>query len=134
MQTTTTKFTIDKISFDDGKTWSDVHFIDESKYPAPEIHPTGGHGNIIHKRQEGDNQMTFDRVIEILDPEHRENYESIEPVEEACRMGMKALKRQLPIKPRCDIACPICGRVAIYENFCPDCGQAIDWSDNNERL
>lgn len=41
------KFTIDKISFDDGKTWSDVRFIDESKYPAPEIHPTGGYGNII---------------------------------------------------------------------------------------
>lgn len=41
------KFTIDKISFDDGKTWSDVHFIDESKYHAPEIHPTGGYGNII---------------------------------------------------------------------------------------
>ena len=42
------KFTIDKISFDDGKTWSDVHFIDESKYPAPEIHPTGGYGDVIH--------------------------------------------------------------------------------------
>ena len=41
------KFTIDKISFDDGKTWSDVHFVDESKYHTPEIHPTGGHGNII---------------------------------------------------------------------------------------
>lgn len=43
-----TKFIIDKISFDDGKTWSDVHFIDESKYPAPEIHPTGGWGNPIN--------------------------------------------------------------------------------------
>lgn len=43
-----TKFIIDKISFDDGKTWSDVHFIDESKYPAPEIHPTGGCGNPIN--------------------------------------------------------------------------------------
>ena len=42
------KFTIDKISFDDGKTWSDVHFVDESKYPPPEIHPTGGHGDVIH--------------------------------------------------------------------------------------
>jgi hypothetical protein len=41
------KFTIDKISFDDGKTWSDVHFVDKSKYSPPEIHPTGGHGNII---------------------------------------------------------------------------------------
>lgn len=42
-----TKFIIDKISFDNGKTWSDVCFIDESKYPAPEIHPTGVHGDII---------------------------------------------------------------------------------------
>ena len=35
--------------------------------------------------------MTIDRAIEILDPEHREHYESIEPVNEACRMGMEAL-------------------------------------------
>lgn len=32
--------------------------------------------------------MTIDRAIEILDPEHREHYESIDPVNEACRMGM----------------------------------------------
>lgn len=37
--------------------------------------------------------MTIDRAIEILDPEHREHYESIEPVMEACRMGMEALER-----------------------------------------
>ena len=74
--------------------------------------------------------MTIERAIEILDPEHREHYESIEPVEEACCMGMEALKRQLPMKPRCDIACPICGRVAIYENFWRDCGQAIDRSES----
>lgn len=42
-----TEFTIDKISLDGGKTWSDVHFVDLSEYPAPEIHPTGGHGNVI---------------------------------------------------------------------------------------
>ena len=36
--------------------------------------------------------MTIERAIEILDPEHREKYESIEPVNEACRMGMEALK------------------------------------------
>ena len=35
--------------------------------------------------------MTIDRAIEILDPEHREVYDSIEPVNEACRMGMEAL-------------------------------------------
>ena len=38
--------------------------------------------------------MTIERAIEILDPEHREHYESIEPVNEACRMGIEALKRQ----------------------------------------
>lgn len=37
--------------------------------------------------------MTIDRAIEILDPEHREQYESIDPVNEACRMGMETLKR-----------------------------------------
>ena len=42
-----TKFTIDKISLDDGKTWSEAHFVSPEDYPAPEIHPTGGHGDII---------------------------------------------------------------------------------------
>lgn len=37
--------------------------------------------------------MTLDRAIEILDPEHRERYESIDPVNEACRMGMEALQK-----------------------------------------
>lgn len=31
--------------------------------------------------------MTIERAIEILDPEHRENYDSLETVNEACRMG-----------------------------------------------
>ena len=38
--------------------------------------------------------MTIERAIEILDPEHREVYDSIETVNEACRMGMDALKQQ----------------------------------------
>ena len=42
-----TEFTINKISLDGGKTWSDVHFVDLSEYPVPEIHPTGGHSDVI---------------------------------------------------------------------------------------
>ncbi len=42
-----TEFTIEKISLDGGKTWSDVHFIDLSEYSAPEIHQTGGHSDVI---------------------------------------------------------------------------------------
>lgn len=37
--------------------------------------------------------MTIDRAIEILDPEHRENYDGMDEVNEACRMGMDALER-----------------------------------------
>lgn len=35
--------------------------------------------------------MTIDRAIEILDPEHRENYDGMDEVNEACRMGIKLL-------------------------------------------
>lgn len=37
--------------------------------------------------------MTIERAIEILNPDHREHYDSIETVNEACRMGMEVLKR-----------------------------------------
>ncbi len=37
--------------------------------------------------------MTIDRAIEILDPTHREHYDGLDEVNEACRMGMEALKR-----------------------------------------
>lgn len=39
--------------------------------------------------------MENERAIEILDPEHREAYESLEPVNEACRMGVEALRRRV---------------------------------------
>lgn len=38
--------------------------------------------------------MIIDRAIEILNPEHREHYKNLDEVNEACRMGMKALERQ----------------------------------------
>lgn len=46
--------------------------------------------------------MTIDRAIEILDPEHRENYDGLDEVNEACRMGMEALERTrwIPVSER----------------------------------
>lgn len=82
--------------------------------------------------------MTYERAIEILDPEHREHYESIEPVNEACRMGMEALARQVPQPPYWDVRkgrwiCSNCGsgeclynKVGIEQRFCGTCGQAIN--------
>ena len=75
--------------------------------------------------------MTFDRAIEILDPEHREHYEFIDPVNDACRMGMEALKKQLPMNP--DVILLVLfaeGLQYMKIFFVRDCGQAIDWSES----
>ncbi len=37
--------------------------------------------------------MTRERAMEILDPNHRERYESLNEVNEACEMGRRALER-----------------------------------------
>ena len=37
-------------------------------------------------------KIEIERAIEILDPEHRERYDDLEEVNEACRMGMAALR------------------------------------------
>jgi hypothetical protein len=46
--------------------------------------------------------MTIDRAIEILNPERREHYDSLDELNEACRMGMEALKqtRWIPCSER----------------------------------
>ena len=85
--------------------------------------------------------MEIARAREILDPEHREAYESLEPVNEACRMGVEALRRRVPESPYPDgdagvLACPSCGSGEYLHNedgnrcrFCGQCGQAIDWTE-----
>lgn len=50
--------------------------------------------------------MTIDRAMEILNPEHREHYDGMDEVNEACRMGMEALER---------------GRNAVPVVRCKDC-------------
>lgn len=54
---------------------------------------------------------------------------------QAIDKAIKALKKQIPKKPKRDITeaapCPVCGFSVIekIENFCPHCGQALDWRD-----
>ena len=83
--------------------------------------------------------MNVERAREILDPEHRENYDGMEAVNEACRMGRDALGKLVPLRPYPDgdkniMACPRCGSGEYLHNedgnrcrFCGQCGQAIDW-------
>lgn len=53
--------------------------------------------------------MTYERAAEILDPEHRETYESLEIVDEACRMGREG---SVPANAR--IAVPRTGTKAYW--------------------
>ena len=72
---------------------------------------------------------------------------------EACKAGIQALEKQMPKKVKREFitvngcitcfetdVCPVCGNdfyiedlgQTMYYSFCPDCGQALDWSDENE--
>ena len=46
--------------------------------------------------------MENERAIEILDPEHREAYESLEPVNEACRIGAECVFEGIVHESRVD--------------------------------
>lgn len=48
----------------------------------------------------GSGRMMIEWAIEVLDPEHRKHYDIIEPVNEACRMGMNALKELSELKQK----------------------------------
>lgn len=88
--------------------------------------------------------MSTERAIEILTPTHRENHSSIEPVNEACWKGVRALEKRVPASPYPDgdksiLACPNCGSGEYLHNidtarnvFCGQCGQAIKWENDDE--
>ena len=59
---------------------------------------------------------------------------------EALGIAIQALEKQMPKKPKerdCigfdTLACPECKMALyLYEPYCDNCGQAIDWSDDND--
>lgn len=63
--------------------------------------------------------MTIDRAIEILDPEHRECYDGMDEVNEACRMGMEALERTrwIPCSERMPKVCKKTSYFAYIPRF-----------------
>ena len=92
--------------------------------------------------------MEMNKAIEILDDERSHCGGEMG---EVYSRAMNALEKQIPEKPAFDgdgydeeglpildqWLCPRCGAgydVDYYEyEFCPECGQAIDWSDWDER-
>lgn len=57
--------------------------------------------------------MELKRAIEILNPEHREDYDGMEEINEVCRMGMEALKAQLSAAD--EVTMEAQREMAIYE-------------------
>lgn len=86
-------------------------------------------------------KMSVERAAGILDPRHRERYESLAAVEDACSMDRDALLLRIPRSPHPDgdksiLSCPNCGSGEYLHNqdeaentFCGQCGQAILWED-----
>lgn len=86
-------------------------------------------------------KMSVERAAGILDQRHRERYESLAAVEDACSMGRDALLLRIPRSPYPDgdksiLSCPNCGSGEYLHNqdeaentFCGQCGQAILWED-----
>lgn len=83
--------------------------------------------------------MKIERAFQILDPTHREHYESIKPVNEACIVARAALYMRMKESPYPDgdpnvLACPNCKSGEYLHNedgsrnsFCGQCGKAIKW-------
>lgn len=88
--------------------------------------------------------MTLERAAEIIDPAHREHYQSIELVNEACEIGRRAILKQIPRQVDITEDCCICQNchfdmMGVYDfsdrdtkdpSYCPKCGQALDWGEN----
>lgn len=98
--------------------------------------------------------METKKAIEILKErlEIAKGYPEIHEYGEAIEVGISALEKQIPKKPvRQDIysnyECPCCKSTRVVEydtenreydldcgknDYCPDCGQKIDWSEESE--
>lgn len=70
-------------------------------------------------------KITVDRAIQILDPKHRERYESLEEVNEACRMGMKALRRLRDRDFVAVVRCRDCRYALEFDEDEPEYGKKI---------
>ena len=75
--------------------------------------------------------------------------EDIEKTEAALKLAISALEKQMPKQPKYEDVdnvygaikrtCTACGDVCMvskgakpYEHYCRQCGQALDWSDDND--
>ena len=85
--------------------------------------------------------MTYEEAIKILTELKPIPVDGFKIIAEAYDLAIEALEKQIPKKPtrgkygHTECACcgwvveSFCGDLEQYP-FCPNCGQAIDWSDD----
>ena len=79
--------------------------------------------------------MTESRAVELL--KNNEERRTAGTYIVVKHLSIIALEKQIPKKPKerdCigfdTLVCPVCkGALYLYEPYCDNCGQAIDWSD-----
>ena len=85
--------------------------------------------------------MSNEEAIEVL--KAAKGYIKYGGIAEAADVAISALEKQIPKKPEYssdgyapdgaevwDAHCPNCEHELDIEDICPNCGQAIDWSDS----
>ena len=94
--------------------------------------------------------MTAKKALELLsDVEFSEKYQGVQEYAEMLIVCKEALEKQIPKQPKYEDVdnvygaikrtCTACGDVCMvsngakpYEHYCRQCGQALDWSENND--
>ena len=82
--------------------------------------------------------MIAKKALELLnDVEFSEKYQGIQKYTEMLIVCKEALEKQIPKKVT-KSACPSCNRIFLFRHsekrkgdYCDNCGQALDWSENN---
>ena len=83
--------------------------------------------------------MIAKKALELLnDVEFSEKYQGIQEYAEMLIVCKEALEKQIPKKVT-KSACPSCNRIFLFRHgekrkgdYCDNCGQALDWSDDND--
>lgn len=86
--------------------------------------------------------MTNEEAIKELNTERyayqnfiEQGYSESEDIKRALlayNLAIEALEKQIPKKKKKRNECPECGYSYAFEEYCPNCGQAIDWSSGED--